>query len=109
MDWITLTPDAGWQPATSAERYQTIDILRGLALFGVLTVNLLTLFRIPLLEHILSPHRDPGVMNHLVDLLSTVFLEFKALTIFSFLFGVGIAIQVKRAESRKVNVRGFLV
>jgi uncharacterized protein len=98
-----------WQPATSAERYRTIDIVRGLALFGVLMVNLLTVFRVPLLEHIFSPHTDSSRVNHLVDLLSAGALEFKALTIFSFLFGVGIAIQIERAESRSVNVRAFLV
>jgi uncharacterized protein len=36
-------------------------------------------------------------------------LDFKALTIFSFLFGVGIAIQIERAESRKVHVIPFLL
>jgi uncharacterized protein len=105
----TLKAESGWQPATPAERYRTIDILRGLALFGVLMVNLLTVFRVPLLEHILRPHTDPGRANHLVDLLVAGALEFKALTIFSFLFGVGIAIQVERAASRKVSARSFLV
>ena len=36
-------------------------------------------------------------------------MEFKAFTIFSFLFGVGIAIQIERAATRNVNVRSFLV
>ncbi len=40
-----------WQPAGAAERCYAIDVLRSLALFGVLMVNLLTAFRIPLLEH----------------------------------------------------------
>ena len=98
-----------WQPATSSERYRNIDIVRGLALFGVLMVNLLTVFRVPLLEHILKPHTDSGQLNYLIDLASAGALEFKALTIFSFLFGVGIAIQVERAEARTVKVRRFLV
>ena len=36
-------------------------------------------------------------------------LEFKAFTIFSFLFGVGIAIQMERAAARNVHVRYFLL
>ena len=92
-----------------SERYRSIDIVRALALFGVLIVNVLTLFRVPLLEHILSPETDPGLANQSVDFIVAGALEFKALTIFSFLFGVGIAIQMERAKSRKVSGRRFLL
>ena len=44
-----------------------------------------------------------------MDLLVAGGLEFKALTIFSFLFGVGVAIQGERAASRNVRARSFLV
>jgi len=93
-----------WQPVTGAERYRSIDILRGLALFGVLMVNL-TDFRMPLLESIMG--RDPftGVANEIVKLVIRIVLEFKAITIFSFLFGVGMAIQ---AERRNENAAAFL-
>jgi uncharacterized protein len=104
-----LDIDPVWQPAISTERYRAIDIVRGLALFGVLMVNLLTVFRLPLLQYIGQPHSDSGMADQIVDLLVGGFLEFKALTIFSFLFGVGIAIQVERASSRGVNVRRFLL
>lgn len=103
-----MKAESAWQPAAPAERYRTIDILRGLALFGVLLVNLLTVFRIPLLEHILRPLADPGAADRAVNLLVAGALEFKAFTIFSFLFGVGIAIQAERAASRKIRPRRFL-
>jgi len=92
-----------WQPATSKERYKNVDIIRGLALFGVLIVNLLSDFRVPLLEHIQQPYPDDGRLNHCVDLFAGGFLEFKALTIFSVLFGVGVAIQ---GESLLAGVSG---
>jgi uncharacterized protein len=104
-----MNPHVNWQPATAAERYRIIDIIRGLALFGVLLVNILTGFRVPLLEHILRPFADPAPVNRCVDLLAVFALEFKALTIFSFLFGTGIAIQIERAAARNVRARGFLV
>ena len=80
-----------WRPVTGEERYRSLDILRGLALFGVLMVNL-TDFRMPLLG------RDPytGMANGIVKTLIRIVLEFKAITIFSFLFGVGMAIQAER-------------
>lgn len=98
-----------WQPVTPAERYSHIDIIRGIALFGVLIVNVETLFRVPLLEYIGSSHTEPGLANRMVDLLVAGALEFKAVTIFSFLFGVGIAIQVERSTLRNVSARIFLV
>jgi uncharacterized membrane protein YeiB len=64
--------------------------------------------RVPLLEHILRRYSDPGRANHLVEMLAAGALEFKALTIFSFLFGAGIAIPAERAASRNVGSRAFL-
>jgi uncharacterized protein len=98
-----------WQPTSSSERVRAVDIIRGLALFGVLIVNILSDFRVPLLEHILMPFAGSRGADHLVDLLATGALEFKALTTFSFLFGVGIAIQIERARSRNINTSYFLL
>jgi uncharacterized protein len=103
-----MNPHLDWRPATAAERYPIIDIIRGLALFGVLIVNILSGFRVPLLEHILRPYSAPEPVNQFVDLLADFALEFKALTIFSFLFGVGIAIQIERAAARNVRGKDFL-
>jgi uncharacterized protein len=104
-----MNPHPKWQPATAAERYRIIDIIRGLALFGVLIMNILSGFRVPLIEHILRPISDPKPVNRFVDWLAVSALEFKALTIFSFLFGVGIAIQIERTAARNVRARDFLV
>jgi uncharacterized membrane protein YeiB len=83
--------------------------LRGLALFGVLLVNLETLFRVSLFEQILHFHTDPGKWNHVVDVLIAGLLEFKAVSLFSLMFGIGSAIQAERAAARGVNVTRFLV
>src|ERR1700688_2367356 len=98
-----------WRPATSSERVRTIDIIRGLALFGVLIVNILSDFRVPLLEHFQRPFADSHGVDRLVEVLAAGLLEFKALTIFSFLFGVGVAIQLERATSRNITARYFLL
>jgi uncharacterized protein len=108
MNESLLNTESRWQPVTPAERYRPIDIIRGLALFGVLMVNLLSDFRVPLLEHIRQPYSASGG-DRVVDLLAAGVLEFKSLTIFSFLFGVGVAIQSERAASRNVGARTFLL
>ena len=104
-----MNPNANWKPTTQAERYPQIDALRGLALFGVLIVNIETVFRVPLLEHILWHESGPSQADRMVGLLVAVALEFKAVTIFSFLFGVSIAIQAERSASMNVSTRAFLV
>ena len=40
------------KPISSPDRHVSLDTLRGLALAGVLLVNLLTLFRVSLFSHI---------------------------------------------------------
>src|SRR5260370_18039956 len=89
-----------WQPVTRAERYPALDVIRGISLFGVLLVNLVTGFRVSLAEHILTFHTDPGWLNRAVDNLIAGLVEFKAFTLFSLLFGVGVAIQAERAGQR---------
>lgn len=104
-----MTPARDWRPASSNERVRTIDIIRGLALFGVLIVNILSDFRVPLLEHIQRPFVESGGADRLVQFLTAGALEFKSLTTFSFLFGVGIAIQIERAATRNINFRSFML
>jgi uncharacterized protein len=98
-----------WRPASSSDRLAAIDIIRGLALFGVLVVNILSGFRVPLLEHIRAHFAGLQGTDYVVELLTSFALEFKAFTIFTFLFGVGIAIQFERATRRHVNARQFLL
>ncbi|HXJ40091.1 MAG TPA: DUF418 domain-containing protein [Bryobacteraceae bacterium] len=87
---------------------RAIDIIRGLALFGVLIVNILSDFRVPLLEHIRGHYAGLQGADYVVEVVASFALEFKSLTVFSFLFGVGIAIQTERAMARQVRPRYFL-
>jgi uncharacterized membrane protein YeiB/serine/threonine protein kinase len=87
--------------APASERATNIDAIRGLALFGVLLINLNELFRVPLLEAI----RFPGPPNTMLNSVIEAVVQFKAITIFSFLFGVGIAIQAERSHSTRFQLR----
>lgn len=86
-----------------------LDVLRGVALFGVLWVNLLTEFRISLFEHLVTFHTHSGMVNEWIDLVTTWLIEFKAFTVFSFLFGVGIGVQTERVTRRGTSASGFLL
>lgn len=92
-----------------SERYATLDLLRGFALFGVLLINLLYFFRVSLFAHMLSFHSHDGWANHAVDLLATELLEFKAFELFALTFGIGVAVQTERAATRGIHVELFLL
>jgi len=90
-------------PTLAGERNPLIDILRGFALFGILLVNF------PGSEAARSGAADDAVRRLLSILVSGKFY-----TTFSFLFGLGFALQLLRAQSRgrrvvPVYVRRMLV
>jgi uncharacterized protein len=93
-------------PVSLSERILFIDVLRGMALFGILAANMRAFFApLDCYEHI-------GVLFHghadvLAQAFIDVFIQGKFLTIFSFLFGMGFAIQMSRAEARGVRFMGF--
>src|SRR5689334_523721 len=97
-----------WRPVEFSERYAALDLIRGVALFGVLIVNLLYFFRVSLFTRILTAHTEPGWANHAVDEFVTRFVEFKAFDLFSLCFGISAALQAERARKRGVPVERFL-
>ena len=88
--------DGSVQPVTAAERIHAIDILRGIALFGVLAVNLVDEFRVSLFQQFLSFQLPLPPLDSAIEHFISMFLEMKAFALFSILFGVGLAIQSER-------------
>jgi uncharacterized protein len=93
-------------PVSSAERYFTVDVLRGFALLGILAMNIVD-FGWPWPAYG-DPTRgggfdglDRGIwfFNHLV-------FEEKMMTIFSMLFGAGLVLMDGRALARGASIRG---
>ena len=82
------------------ERLASIDILRGLALFGVLAVNLVTEFRVSIFQQFLPAEAPPLMSDRIVEAFVSFALELKAFALFSLLFGVGLAIQFDRFSRR---------
>lgn len=93
-------------PVSLSERILFIDVLRGMALFGILAANMRAFFA-PLDAYgyiqVLYHSRSDLIAQWLVD----AFIQGKFVTIFSFLFGMGFAIQMSRAEARGVRFLGF--
>jgi uncharacterized protein len=81
--------------------------MRGLALYGVLLVNVVTAFRISLFHWLTSFHADRSPVNRVADDVVAFFFEQKAMVVFSLLFGVGMAIVAERARARGVAIVAF--
>jgi uncharacterized protein len=97
----------GARPVSSKERIVAIDIVRGFALLGVLLMNNQYQFRYPSELLILSPHPFPGHLDLAADGFLHLFVEAKAVSLFSFLFGMGLAIQLERAEARGASFGAY--
>jgi uncharacterized protein len=83
-------------PVSPAQRIDAIDVLRGLALFGVLAINIVTAFRVSIFAQFLPSAEPATPLDQAVGAVLTVAVDFKALALFSLLFGVGLAIQFER-------------
>lgn len=93
-------------PVSLSERIQFIDVLRGMALFGILAANMRAFFA-PLDAYGQIGVLYPGHADVLVQLFINALIQGKFISIFSFLFGMGFAIQMTRAEARGVRFLGF--
>ena len=88
-------------PTPAAERIETLDVLRGLALFGILLINLSAMVMPTDWFHVAWD--DIGPIDTGVEALKVLFFQGKFYTLFGFLFGVGFALQLSRAEDKGVG------
>ncbi len=96
------------QPVTAAERIQTLDVLRGFALFGILVVNV-ELFGWPMMQAFLGLKVWTSRPDVIADWLVRFLFQGKFYVLFSFLFGLGFAIQSERAAVHSTRFGGWYV
>lgn len=87
------------QPITNKERIRSIDIIRGIALIGIVFTNATSYLTITDGRNFPSHPLDSylGFFNY-------IFIQTKFYCIFSFLFGLGFYIFMNRAEERKAKI-----
>ena len=91
-------------PIPPAERAVSIDILRGFALFGILLVNMLD-FAGPTFRAVpMSLWQAP--LDRATEWFVRVFAEGAFAPIFAGLFGVGVALQLRRSGTKRLPVMG---
>ena len=82
------------RPVSPSERIELLDVLRGFALLGVLYVNM----------HNFGSHQVTGDAHTAALFFMYTVFESKFFSLFSLLFGMGFAIQLRRAEARNVSL-----
>ncbi|MCG2630571.1 DUF418 domain-containing protein [Bradyrhizobium sp. WYCCWR 13023] len=92
---ITDSPAAP-APVPSSDRIDAIDVLRGIALFGVMAINVVMEFRVSIFDQFLGPETLASPIDRAVEMILTQAIELKAFALFSLLFGAGLAIQFDR-------------
>ncbi|ALJ28759.1 MULTISPECIES: DUF418 domain-containing protein [Stenotrophomonas] len=89
--------NATFQPIAPDERIATLDVLRGLALLGILLMNMEAFVGpLDLSTSGIDPHWQ-GV-DRWADAFVYIFVQGKFFTLFSLLFGAGFAVMAQRAE-----------
>ncbi|MBK9533207.1 MAG: DUF418 domain-containing protein [Chitinophagaceae bacterium] len=89
-------------PIQSNEREIFMDVLRGFAILGIFIANLNSFSWYDPETKLDSPYLVPG-WDQKMSFLHHMFIEGKFYSIFSLLFGWGIALQLKRGEANGIN------
>jgi uncharacterized protein len=93
-------------PVSASERLHAVDVVRGAAIFGILVVNM-PLFFNPIYAEILGLGASGGSLERALAIGIPAFAQGKFYTIFSILFGFGLAVQLERFRDRGMSFGTF--
>ena len=102
-----VVPSAEARPVDGNERLQLLDALRGFALCGVFVSNVYMWFSLRVFTP--RPQMEAAMTNAswldtAAGFFAGIFIFGKFITLFSFLFGLGFAVQMGRAEARGASI-----
>lgn len=86
-------------------RIQSLDILRGIAILGILFMNIYFHGSIIIGYAELSPK---PLSDSVIEVINTLFFDGRFRTLFCILFGVGLAIQYDSCKKKNVSAELFL-
>jgi uncharacterized protein len=96
------------KPAQPQERIQIIDVIRGFAIFGILIVNM-DFFNDSIFGYVMGYPKPDSMLDQLGRWFISFFAEGKFYSMFAFLFGLGMAIQMQRASVKKISFTFFFI
>jgi uncharacterized protein len=99
-----LTSPGDARPIAPTDRIDAIDIVRGIALFGVMAINVVTVFRVSIFAQFLPARADGSALDRTLHSILMIGVDLKAFALFSLLFGVGLAIQFDHLSARSRRI-----
>ncbi|HSD18326.1 MAG TPA: DUF418 domain-containing protein [Thermomonas sp.] len=97
---------AGVAPVGAHERVEVMDVLRGVALLGILLMNI-EAFVGPMMEAITGVNPRFSGADRWMDAAIYVLVQGKFVTMFSMLFGMGFAVMLERANASGASGTGL--
>jgi uncharacterized protein len=91
-------------PIAPSQRIEAVDVLRGLALLGVIAINVVFEFRVDIFEQFLPASGNLPAIDRALKRFLDVAVEMKAFALFSLLFGAGLAMQFDRLANHPRRV-----
>lgn len=91
------------QPTSLTERYTLLDVLRGFALLGVLLANMVSHSGYFFLSEAGMAALDTAKIDQYAEWIEHFLIDGKFYSLFSMLFGIGFALQLKRASALDIN------
>lgn len=91
-------------PTTSAERITSLDLIRGVAILGILPMNALVFGLANTAYFNVSADGVEQPLDWIIGILTMVFVDQKMMALFSLLFGVGVVIFAERAAAKNRRV-----
>lgn len=87
-------------PVATSERHAILDVLRGIALFGICLANYpeFSLYTFQTKE--VTEAMPTAGIDHIIKFLQYLFIDGKFYTLFSLLFGIGFSIIISKAVER---------
>ena len=94
-------------PVGTSDRIESLDVLRGFAVLGILVMNIQA-FAMPMAAYFNpTAYGDLSGINFFTWLVGYLFVDQKFLSMFSLLFGAGICLFADRAEARSGRSAGL--
>lgn len=98
-------------PISAKERIETLDVLRGFALLGIILANIVWfLYPVYMQEDLSFKNEWTSFWNqadYTVRTIITMFVDGKFVMLFSMLFGFGMVIMQERAAAKQLNFWGI--
>ena len=96
---LSLSKDPG--PVTESARITSLDLIRGIAVLGILLMNAVS-FRYGLAPYLnLSAGGSDTPLDWVIGIFGEIFIDQKFMALFSLLFGAGILLFIERARQRE--------